>query len=326
MTSQFNRRTFVSASVAGAVLAAASVRAQTPQGGATQQGGQAGGAPAASSLPQPGQRQGEYLEHNGAKLFYQRSGQGSPLLLVHGYPLSGALFDRVRGRLSQDHEVITVDLRGYGQSHAPGVTDSVNTYADDTLAVLDKLGVQKAIIGGMSMGGPTVLSMFKKAPERFAGMILIDTTAKNAAPPEAGEWQGFATLVQEKGVEAMVPFLLPVMLTGQTRMDDKAQVEYLTAIVKQCSKDAAISGAKALAARPDVSDLLPKIDVPTLVLVGLADGLCPFEIAQMMQQKIKGAQLHVVPGAAHAAIFEKPDDAGAAIASWAGGVRSNGGR
>ena len=61
--------------------------------------------------------------------------------------------------LAQNHEVITVDLRGYGQSHAPGVTDSVDTYADDTLAVLDKIGVKKAIIGGMSMGGPTVLSM-----------------------------------------------------------------------------------------------------------------------------------------------------------------------
>lgn len=313
-----NRRSFVAASATGAALAAAaSARAQAPQASPAPQGGPL-------NLPDPAQRKGETLELNGARIFYTQAGQGSPMLLVHGYPLSGALFSRVVGGLAQNHTVITPDLRGYGQSHAPGVTDSVDVYADDMLALMDKLGIRKATIGGMSMGGPTVFSMYKKAPERFDGLVLIDTNYKAANPAEAGLWRGVAQMAEKNGSEDITPFLMPQMLTGKTRMQDKAQVQYLTEVIKPASKDALISGAKALAGRADMTDLLGAIAVPTLVLVGLDDPLYSFEIAQMMQQKIKGAQLHVVPAAAHAAIFEAPQDAGGAIASWAGSVRPAG--
>lgn len=297
---------------AGATLAAAgSAMAQAQQGSGAASGSNA------LNLPDPGHRQGEYLERGGARIFYNRQGQGSPMLLVHGYPLSGALFGRVVDQLARNHTVVTLDLRGYGQSHAPGVTDTVDVYAEDALAVLDKLNIRKAVIGGMSMGGPTVFSMFKKARDRFDGLLLIDTTFKDANPVEKGIWQGSEKMAEKNGSENLIPVLLPQMLTGKTRMEQKPQVEYLTAIMKQASKDALVSGAKALADRPDVSDLLGTISVPTLVLVGQDDPLYPVEVAQMMQQKIKGAQLHVVPGAAHAAIFENPQDAGGAIASWA---------
>ncbi len=274
------------------------------------------------AMADPGHREGETLDRaDGSKIFYQVTGKGSPMMLVHGYPLSGALFSRVRDQLSKSHQVITLDLRGYGQSKAAGVTDSVDVYADDAIAVLDKVGAKKAVIGGMSMGGPTILSMYRKAADRFSGMVLIDTTAEAALPPEMMQWQGFEALLRQKGVEAMIPLLLPVMLTGETRLKDKAQVEYLTAIIKQCSMDAAVSGVKTLANRADSTATLAKIDVPTLVLVGLADGLYPFEVGQKMQAAIKGAALHIVPGGAHAAIFEKPDDAGGAIAKWAAGAK-----
>ncbi len=320
-----NRRLFVYTSIAGTAVAAASAMAQAQQGGTASQSASppaAGNGPL--NLPEPGQRKGEYFEHGGARIFYTQAGQGSPLLLVHGYPLSGALFARVVNGLAQRHTVITPDLRGYGQSHAPGMTDSVDVYAEDMLALMDKLGLRKAAIGGMSMGGPTVFSMLKKAPERFDGLVLIDTNFKKANPAEAGLWRGVAAMAEANGSEDIIPFLLPQMLTGKTRMEQKAQVEYLTAVMKQASKEALVSGAKALAARADATELLGTIAVPTLIVVGQDDPLYAVEIAQMMQQKIKGAQLHVVPDAAHAAIFEKPDDAGSAIAGWAGNTRTGG--
>lgn len=288
------------------------------QGSAAPQAAPAGGG--TLNLPEPSQRKGEYLERNGARIFYAQAGQGSPMLLVHGYPLSGALFGRVVDGLAQNHTVVTPDLRGYGLSHAPSITDSVDVYAEDMLALMDKLGLRKAIIGGMSMGGPTVLSMYKMAPERFDGLVLIDTNFKKANPAEAGLWGGVEVMAEKNGSEDITPFLLPQMLTGKTRMEDKAQVEYLTEIIKPASKNALVSGAKALAGRADATELLGTIAVPTLVVVGQDDPLYGVEIAMMMQQGIKGAQLHVVPGAAHAAIFEAPQDAGGAIASWAGSM------
>ena len=305
-----NRRFFIGASTAGAALLAASPgMAQAPQQTTT-------GA-SALNLPDPAQRKGEVFEIGSTRIFYTKTGQGSPMLLVHGYPLSGALFGRVVDQLSQNHTVILPDLRGYGQSHAPAITDGVGVYADDVLALMDKLGIQKATIGGMSMGGPTVLSMFSKAPDRFDGLVLIDTIAKAASPAEAQLWRGVETMAETNGSEDITPFLLPQMLTGKTRMNEKAQAEYLSAIIKPASKTALVSGAKALANRPDVTALLDSIKVPTLVLVGQDDPLYSFEVAQMMQAKIKGAQLHIVPGAAHAAIFEAPQNAGGAIAQWA---------
>lgn len=121
-------------------------------------------------------------EINGATIHYTVSGQGSPILLIHGYPLSGELFSRNRVALSGSHQVITMDLRGFGQSSAP-VSDpgSLQSYARDALGLLDTLNIQKAVIGGMSMGGPVVFEMYRAAPERFSGMILIDTVANPAS-------------------------------------------------------------------------------------------------------------------------------------------------
>ncbi len=270
-------------------------------------------------LDDPTNRQGEYVDVNGAHIFYQVAGQGTPLLLIHGYPLSGALFSRVRDALAAHYRVITIDLRGYGKSTAPGVPDTIAIYAQDALAVLDSLGIQRAIVGGMSMGGPIALEMYQRAPNRFQGLILIDTNAFAATPAEAGEERGFADMSRQGGAAALVPLLLPIMLTGDTRAHQPQLVQYLTAVITAATTDAAVGGALALATRPDYTALLGQISVPTLIIVGQEDPLYPFEIAQMMQQKIPNSTLTIIPGGAHATIFEVPQLAAKAILDWAAG-------
>lgn len=275
------------------------------------------GMPSVASLPAPADRQGSYAEVNGARIFYQVSGQGQPMLLLHGYPLSGALFARNRDALSQHFKVITVDHRGYGKSTAPGVPDSADIYAKDALDVLTQLGIQQAIIGGHSMGGPITFAMYRMAPERFRGMMLIDTIAAAASPIEAGLWNGFATQTREKGVASLVDALIKDMLSGDTRTHHMDQVNYLGAVVKECSADSAIGGAKALANRPDATSLLPQIKVPTLVYVGVEDSIYPVQIAKMMKDAIPNSTLVTIPGAAHAAVFEAPQPTNQAIIDWA---------
>ncbi len=303
-----NRRFLMYATAAGAVMASASAAvAQT-----------AAMAPsAAAALPPATSRPGKTVTVNGTSIFYGEAGQGSPMLLVHGYPLSGALFGRVVDQLAQNHRVITPDLRGFGQSGAGGMISSADVYVADMLMLMDKLGIKKATIAGMSMGGAVVLGMYKKAPERFNGIVLIDTTFKQANSAEKGLWNGGVLMAQNGQTMQLLQLLLPQMLTGTTRMNDKGQVTYLTSIINQASPAGLESGGRVLATRPDATAVLPTITVPALVVVGEDDPLYGFEVAQMMQAQIKGAQLHIVPGAAHAAIFEKPEDAGMAIASWA---------
>ena len=258
---------------------------------------------------------------DGARIHYTVTGSGEPMMLVHGYPLSEELFSKNRDALAAKYQVITPTLRGYGLSEAPSSDATIQTYATDMLAVMDELGVQQAIIGGMSMGGPTVFEMYRQAPERFKGLILIDTIAAPAMPPEAGLWNGVAELAQSKGVDALVPVLLKDMLTGQTRMNQPEQVDFLSNIIKQASTNGAVAGAHALANRPDSQPTLSTITVPTLIIVGLGDTIYPFEIAQMMNEAIVNSEMVVLDGAAHAAIYEAADQANQAILDWAQGVQ-----
>ncbi len=256
---------------------------------------------------------------NGATIHYVVTGHGPAMMLIHGYPLSGKLFSKVSPILSRRYTVVCPDLRGFGASTTPDSDASVSVYAKDMLGVMDHLKINKAIIGGMSMGGPVIEEMYREAPSRFRGMILIDTTTSPAAPPEMMEWEGFAKMVAAKGVASQIPALLPNMLTGVSRMTMPQDVAGLTAIVKQGTLNGSLGGCKTLANRPDSRST--KFNVPVLILTGVEDPLYPYEMAQKMHQDIPGSRLALIPGAAHAAIYEKPTASAAAIMSWASTVR-----
>jgi pimeloyl-ACP methyl ester carboxylesterase len=271
-------------------------------------------------LPAPDAREGETLSKNGAEIFYSSSGDGDAIVLLHGYPLSGALFERVRDSLDDTHRVITIDHRGYGQSSTPEPVESVSTYAEDALAVLDSIGVDQAVIGGMSMGGPILFEMYRQNPDVFSGAILIDTNHMPAGEIEQGIWNGtLDALNNASDVGAIIPFLMPNMLTGETRLvSAPAQVDYLTAAIEQASVDGALGGAKVLRDRPDSTETLGSMDIPVLVVVGREDTLYPVAISQAMADAAPQGELAVIPGAAHAAVFERPDAVAEAIQNWLG--------
>ena len=261
-----------------------------------------------------------YVQNGDARIYYEVHGEGEPLVLVHGYPLNSGLFRDNIGPLSEQYQVITPDLRGYGRSETPNSEGSVATYASDVFAVMDAVGADQAIIGGMSMGGPTVLEMYRAAPERFRAMILNDTIAAKSSPSEAGLWQGVGRQVEMLGVPSLVDFLMPDMLTAETRMNHPELVTYLGSLIEEASQDAAIAGASALETRPDSAATASTITVPTLILTGLDDTLYPYEVAQSLHKGILNSELVLLPGAAHAAILEAADEANAAILEWAGNL------
>lgn len=259
------------------------------------------------------------LDVNGASIHYVSVGQGTPMLLLHGYPLSGELFARNRDALAAaGYRVITIDHRGFGQSSAPASDPgSLPTYARDALAVMDKLNVPRAIIGGMSMGGAIAFEMYRTAPERFSGLILINTVANPAGIVEQHIWKGMAQKAATFGPQSLAPELLKDMLTGATRMNRPGDAKFLEGIVKQASVAGDVAGATVLATRPDALPLLPTIKVPTLIIGSVEDTVYPPEFSMKMAQNIPGSKLVVIPGAAHAAIFEKAGAANRAILDWA---------
>lgn len=260
------------------------------------------------------------VEVNGASIFYSSQGEGEPMVLIHGYPLSGELFRDNVGPLAASYRVITVDLRGFGRSEAPDDQASIETYATDVLAVMDELGIDEAIVGGMSMGGITIFEMVRQAPERLSGIVLIDTVHLPAATAEAAMWRGVAAQAEEEGVASLADFLMPDMLSGNARMNREELVEHLSGLVEQASLEGAVGGANALADRPDSTATLGDITVPTLIIVGLEDTLTPFEVHEEMQGAIEGSELVIIPDAAHASNFEAAEAANEAILEWANAI------
>ncbi len=258
---------------------------------------------------------------NGSTVFYKATGSGQPLLLIHGYPLSGELFKNNRALLARNFRVITVDLPGFGLSRAPNADASIENYASTVLGVMDALNLKQVVAGGMSMGGMTLFQMYKMAPERFRGLIFIDTTADPSGVAEKVNWLGTGQQAQEKGVASLVDILMPRMLTGQSRMTMPNQVMHLGSLVKQASLNGAVGGATALANRPDANPILPTIRVPTLYLFGAEDNLTPPEVAMKMQMNTPGSRLVLIPGAGHAATFEKASAAARAMNDFALGLR-----
>lgn len=275
-------------------------------------------------LPAPDAREGQMVEVNGAEIFVSESGEGDVLMLLHGYPLSGALFERMRDTLDDGYRVVTIDHRGYGMSTTPEPVTDVATYAEDALAVMSELGIESAAIGGMSMGGPITMEMYRQNPDAFDAMILIDTNHKPAGAIEAGIWAGARTALEDTGeVSSIVPFLMPNMLTGETRMvTEPAAADYLTAAMEMASIDGAIGGANVLENRPDSTQTLTdagEAGLPVLVLVGREDTVYPVAISQAMADAT-GGEIAIIEGASHAAVFERPEESAAAIASFLGGI------
>ena len=128
-------------------------------------------------------RQGStFVDSDGTTIFYQVTGSGTPLLLIHGYPLSGSLFQFQQANLASKFQVITLDLPGFGRSSAPPGFGSTAGYAHYVLDLMNHLGITTAIIGGHSMGGLITQEIYSEAPQRFLGMILIDTIAMGVPP------------------------------------------------------------------------------------------------------------------------------------------------
>ena len=267
-------------------------------------------------------RQGSFFDDNGTPIFYQVSGSGVPLILIHGYPLSGALFAYQQTGLATRFQVITLDLPGFGKSGAPagfGISKAGSTafYAHTVLDLMNHLGIASAVIGGHSMGGLITQEIYREAPQRFLGMILIDTIAMGASFIEQGEWAGYGIQATVGGVSSIIDTVTPQLLTGATRTNDTAATTAIEDIIAEASLAGAQAGAETLAIRPNYTPQLATIAVPVLVIEGRDDPVYGFPIAQALAAQVPHGTLALIPGASHVSIYERPDAANAAIKDWA---------
>ena len=253
---------------------------------------------------------------NGVNLAVLAKGQGPAILFIHGYPLDHSIWEHQVAHLD-GWTRIAPDLRGMGQSDAPDLGYSMQTYAEDLLALLTAMGVDKVVLCGLSMGGYVAFEMLRRARERVRGLILMDTRAEADTAEGKKARDAAAQQAREGGAEAIAGAMLPKMLAtapapGQPELRQKLQRMMAATPV------AGILGALgALKERPDSHPLLPTLKgIPTLVVVGEDDQITPVAGARTMAAAIPGAQLRVVSGAGHLTPLEQPDVTTRAVADF----------
>ncbi len=264
-----------------------------------------------------------YVTVNGMRMFYREAGsdQGVPLILIHGWPLNSKLYKHnITALASENCHVYAIDLRGFGKSDMGTMGNPkemrISQYANDVLAFMDEMGIEKAIIAGMSMGGPITFAMYQQAPDRFMGMLLIDTVAADAPPFEKHLWFGWAQFIDQKGVGVIPKFAMDEMLTVHARMNKPELVNTVEEIMKEASRKGAIAGAYALAYRPNFRPLLSSISVPTLILVGTQDTIYPPAFSKYMHKHIPNSTLALIENGSHASVVEEAEQYNKVINQW----------
>jgi 3-oxoadipate enol-lactonase len=246
-------------------------------------------------------------EHVVDGMRYLEAGAGWPVVLIHAFPLSADMWRPQLARVPDGWRYIAPDLRGFGKSVAPGGHHDrhigMDDYARDIVRLLDRLEIDNATIGGLSMGGYVTFALFRLAPERFTGMILADTRAQADSADGKAARASMRTLVATRGPSAVADQMLPKLLSANAEPDVVSLVRGMIEGTPAETIDAALG---ALMDRPDSTADLPRMSCPTIVAVGEHDEITPVADAERMHQLMPRSRLTVIPRAGHLANVERP--------------------
>jgi len=261
-------------------------------------------------------------ELNGLAVNYTDLGPDNAqvLLFVHGFPFSTSMWQAQMDAFQQDYRVIAYDVRGHGKSEAGQEPYSIELFANDLLAFMDVLKIDKVTLCGLSMGGYIALSTISAAPNRFDALILCDTTC-NADTHEARE-KRMQTIqeLQENGVEPYAEASLNKLFAADSFVNKPSVVASVRQTIINTPIATLSKTLQALADRSATCDMLFSIKIPVLILVGQEDALTPPAAAEKMRAGIPGSTLQIIPHAGHLSNLENSSVFNAHLGSFLKGV------
>ena len=244
---------------------------------------------------------------NGINLSYTDQGEGVPLVFIHAFPLSSAMWEPQIKQFSQNYRVVAIDLRGHGESDASLWYFTLDDYAKDIHALLTHINIKEATFIGLSMGGYTLFSLYRKFPELVKAMVLADTRAQaDSEEAKAGRFAMVQAAFQN-GPQAIAEMMIPKILASSTIQHRKDIVDRIQTIILNNQSSGIIVDLMAMAQRPDSTTLLSQISCPTLIIVGEHDVATPPAEAQYMKDRIQDAKLVTIPQAGHMSNLEQSD-------------------
>lgn len=250
-------------------------------------------------------------------LAHAELGEGTPVVLLHAFPLSRRMWQFQYDGLTTQMRLVTPDLPGFGQSALSADPPDLGVMADGVLALLDRLELDDVVLGGLSMGGYVAMEILRRRPDRVRALVLADTKASADADAAAANRRRMADVLEDgRNTRVLVHDVLPTVVGDTTREEHPETVTWLREIVEETDPLGAAWAQRAMAARRDSFDTLRVVRVPTLVVVGEEDALSPRSDAEAMADAVPGAELVVLQRAGHLSAVEAPDDFNDAVCEF----------
>jgi len=239
----------------------------------------------------------------------------TPVVLLHAFPLTAEMWARQKAAL-EGRTVLVPDLPGFGSS-PPGPA-SLDGFAEGVVRAMDAVGVDRAVVAGLSMGGYVALRLWDRWPERVAGLVLADTRAGADSPEAAARRDEQARRARREGLAWLAESMLPNVLGPTTLQQQPGVVEHVRRMMEGANAEGVARALLAMRDRPDSTELLRRIDVPVLAIVGEEDTLTPPSEARLIAESVPDGRLEVLPDAGHLSNLENPEAFQAALERFLG--------
>ena len=254
-----------------------------------------------------------YIECQRHRIYYEETGSGSAILLGHSFFCSGEMWRHQVPALAESHRVINLDYRGHGRSSP--IHEELDLYdlVEDSVALLDHLGVEQAVWAGLSVGGMTAMRAALRYPERVRTLILIDTDAD--AERTWIQWKsrpmGAGTRVV--GLRPFLPAVVRGLFGRTTCRENRELVEEWRDRFAAADPESMRRFLEMLMRRDSVVSRLGEIEVPCLVIVGTEDRSLPARLSKKIDAGLPDSKLVEIPRAGHLCTLEQPEAVTAAM-------------
>lgn len=242
------------------------------------------------------------------ELAFKDRGAGPVLLLVHGFPFDHSMWAGQIDALAARYRVIAPDLRGFGQSSGQDERTTMQQFATDLAGLLDGLEIRESVtLCALSMGGYIALQFWMQYRDRLSRLILCDTRAASDTPEGAQGRLALAGTVLTEGSLPVADSMLPKLFAPQSLVSGADYIEATKQVMASTRPTTVAASLRGMAERPNMTDELPNIDLPALLLCGEHDVITPAAEMRDVAAAMPDSMFHVIYGAGHMSPLERPE-------------------
>jgi pimeloyl-ACP methyl ester carboxylesterase len=267
----------------------------------------------------------EFIEVNGARLWHEITGDGEPVLQIHGSGFGHFNFGPVTPVLAEEFRCIDYDQRGYGQSDKPEQHYDLEVWADDAVGLLDALGIDRAHVHGTSMGGMVAQVVAGKYPERVQSVVINCAAAKLGFSGQL-VFRNWIDLVRLEGVGSRtLAELISWQCLSRAYMETRegqAGVDVIQQILRDANEPHVLTAACQAMIDMDLRDWVKRITAPALVLGGDEDVMTPWDQGprgagqQWIADNLQNGETYVIKGSNHSTIFDNTAEHAQAVGDF----------